>query len=219
MSRTTKVRMIFTFILVSVCSIYIYTSLSSSTTPAVHGEEVKLQYYEILDHVEGLYSNHSQLEGKYYNEEFSDKDEIKNYLSEYMTEKASYKVIDELFKEEDRALYNESLQEYLKERDPVLRSGEGETSFYSTVKQTIINPGLKFVFEEDIQVEISNNEVVLEVTDAPVYFYDHADVNTNNYERYGYPSEDKISVKFSFVEKDGQLLLDDYKIKTENVTS
>ncbi|UCZ52526.1 hypothetical protein LGQ02_17150 [Bacillus shivajii] len=221
MSGITKVRLLFALFLIGGAASFIIFQKSIPTTYTIKEYEMKGYYYDVVEAVEPLFSNHRKKDGKFYNDKLHETEKVISYLSPYMTEGAVDKVIEELFDEGDPLLYNEDLQEYLRSTSQHLIQGEGNQSFYSTVQPSLLNPGLKLISNEDLDVKVNSEEVLIEVNEVSVRFYNHLNTEQprNYYEMYGYPPEEKFTVKFSFIEEEGQLLLDNYLIEVKDGVS
>lgn len=182
--------------------------------PESFGEnEIKAKYYEILSVMEPLYANHGQIDGQYFNREFTSKEDVLKYLSPYMTEEAANKLIEELFQESEKKLvYAGQFQEYLLQEYSQLTDNP-QLNYYNIVKDTIFNPGLKLVMENQIAIKDDGQDIVLIIKEEPIHFYSDTYENLH-YTRYGYPETAVVYVSLSFNEEDGNLLLSDFRVQT-----
>lgn len=197
------------------------TLLALKPPTVIHEQQLRTDYYEIISNVQQLFREHSMNEeGKYYNRNFQTREEVAVLLEGQVTEKGIDLIIDEVFTEVDSLLYyKENFQEYLHEsRDYYLHSSSMEVTYYSTVKNTILNPALRMISFDYINKVKDNDRVVLEADSIEVRFYDenegYLETDFHQYARYGYPAKEQISLMFSFLSKDGSYLLDSFQIET-----
>lgn len=207
MNKETMNRLLFAGLLVFI-AMYVFNQ------PESFGEdEIKAKYYEVLSVMEPLYANHEQSNGLYFNGKLSTTEDIIEYLEPYMTDKAVRKLMEELFqKSGNQLVYTGQFQEYLMQGYSYLPDNQ-QFNYYGTVKDTVFNPGLKLVMENQISVMDNGEEIILIVEDETVNFYNDTYENLH-FTRYGYPEKAVINVTFTFNEMGGNLLLTDFHVIT-----
>lgn len=177
-------------------------------------EQLSKDYYDFIDVVSDLFKNHTQTEEKYFNQSISSKDEITKLLDGKVTEDGYKEVVYGLFeKHNDLYVYKEEYQDYLRGSNRFFGS-EDENTYYNTVKNSIINPALRLINFDQLNVRLEDNRVIVEGEGVPVRFYDDEQSEYYPYARYGYPPKDYINVSLTFIYQDGKYLLDDYRVSS-----
>ncbi|WP_416147071.1 hypothetical protein ACM26V_12660 [Salipaludibacillus sp. HK11] len=181
---------------------------------------VKSQFYFSIDAVEKLYGFHDELDGMYYNQYFSNKADVEEFLKPYLLESASEKVIDALYQStEEELIYGEDIQQYIK----AARQNRKETqnckkvSYYSFISDSLLNPGLKLIPKNELKLSEVGDQLVLHVNDYSVQFYEGDQYySSQHFSERGYPPSEKISFKMTFIEEENEWKMKEYRIETKN---
>ncbi|SDZ60718.1 hypothetical protein SAMN05421736_12095 [Evansella caseinilytica] len=213
MGKVNITRIVVALILITSAGIALFFQGRTAHTPDVR--TVAARYYEVIAAVEKLYENHQQKNGYYYNGSFREKNEVKDYLSPYMTQGAKEQVINTFFQQEKNHLvYAEEFQDFILIQRDALINSSGKNDYYTVVKNSLLNPGLKMIREEQLDIKQRGEHYIVEAKNIPVKFYREKDKQYNNhYTRLGYPAQDRLSFTFQFVESDGELLLSSYSVR------
>ncbi|MDG5790193.1 hypothetical protein QA612_22395 [Evansella sp. AB-P1] len=173
---------------------------------------VKGKYYEVIQAMERLYGNHQHKNGSFYNGEFKSYDEVRGYLSPLMTDEAIEKVINEFFeKEKGQLIYSCEFQDYLANARESYYTSQVEEKFYGIIQDSILNPGLQLVLDEQLEIRTEGDTIIAEINKVAIHYFDDQEVN-HHYTRLGYPPNDLLLASFVFVEEDGDLLLHDFEV-------
>ncbi|MBU8905370.1 hypothetical protein [Desertibacillus haloalkaliphilus] len=180
----------------------------------VDEQQLFSDYREVLGTVDELFSNHARAGGVFYNQDYQTEDEVRALLEGKVTSDGIDEIISNLFREEEgRLVYNEPFQQYLQEANYDTVAPVDTGSYYRTVCETILNPGLQLMIVEQFEVEPNDEAILLIAEGGHVYFYDEADpLQLEQYQRYGYPPHDTITVALSFIRERDRYLLDNYRI-------
>lgn len=178
-------------------------------------DKLKEDYYEILVTVSDLFKDHTQFEeNQFYNPSYPSKEEVKDLLGDKVTDNGLELVIEGLFVEYDNLfVYKQQYQEYLSDtRDFSLK--ERDNKYYKTVQNTILNPALRLIPFNELEVFSEKNIVNVKGEGIEVQFYDDREKLTeyHQYARYGYPPKDYFNISLTFVAEDGKYLLDDFQL-------
>lgn len=205
--------------LILLFTVAVLVALSIKPPSVIYEQQLQTDYYDMLSIVQQLFREHLIGEGNlYYNPNYQTRAEVEELLKNHATKKGANLIIDELFIEVNSLLfYNDNLQEYLNERrDYYLYSSPIEKTYYSTVKETILNPALRMISFDYMNKEKSKDKLILNGDSVAVYFYEEAasdfETDYHQYARYGYPPSDRLSFTFSFLYKDGRYFLDGFLI-------
>lgn len=180
----------------------------------VNKNELKVEYYELISTVAELFNDHSRSEGQYYNRSYRTNDEVAQLLDGRVTENGLQQIVYSLFDEYDNLfVYKKAYQEYLSDTLDFSFS-ENQVSYYSTVNNTILNPALTLVPFTKFEIVEQGNTVQIKANNVKVDFYERGERQSEHhqYARYGFPPSDYISATLTFIVKDGNYLLNDFKI-------
>ncbi|MBP3949878.1 hypothetical protein [Bacillus suaedae] len=162
----------------------------------VREQEAIAQYDLFLENVHELFGYHTIEDGLFYNEFYHTKESIRSHLSEFMTDEGVSWFLNEFYMLKDgRYVYAEKVQNYL--------NGEGSSNFYDVMKNSVFNPGLRMIVEEDIKINDLDGEIEMKMEDAPIQFYQQGSTyGESEFGELGYPSTDYISVRVVMVKDD-----------------
>ncbi len=185
----------------------------------VYEDELKENYYEFIVLVGELFKDHAQEEEYYYNRTYSNYEDLERLFGNKVTEKGFSLVIDALFDElNERYIYKPHYQDYISDtRD--FSSSQKDTTYYDTVRNTILNPALRLIPFDNLEITREKNRVKVGGQEIKVQFYDARDylVEHHQYARFGYPPIDEISFSLTFVLDDGKYLLDHFDIHSHGM--
>lgn len=185
----------------------------------VNKELLKEDYYELIVTVSHLFDDHTYGENYFYNRSFSREAEIAELLNNKVTPSGFELVVDTLFEEyEDHYVYKPRYQEYISDTRNFTHK-EKEISYYDIVRNTILNPALRLISFEELEVAKEKNRITLEGHDIKVNFYEEEAYmqEHHQYARFGFPPKDHISFAITFVYDNGKYLLDDFVIRTNGM--
>ncbi|MDE5415358.1 hypothetical protein [Alkalihalobacterium chitinilyticum] len=185
--------------------------------------EIIYHLNEIFSTSSQLFQNHSPYGELFYNEQFHTFDEIKKLLDTKVTEDGLSYMVDRIFEEDDEVLvYKQPFQTYIQESNVYSSTTTNLTNgYYETVRETILNPGLRLLPEDELVFEEQGDTVVVTGENVYIEFYNEEEYggSAHQYARYGYPANDVLSVTFTFVKDENGYLLDSFKIEDgENVS-
>ncbi|KHF41083.1 hypothetical protein [Halalkalibacter okhensis] len=167
-------------------------------------------FEEFLADVQELFAYHTYEEELYYNEKYHSEDEIQQLLGRFMTEDGMEQLIDDIYvQNKERYVYQEAFQSYLN------KEGSTDSSYYEVTRQTVFNPGLRMIMDDDLQIYESEGVIKLKAEQVPVQFYaENSMYGHSQFGELGYPSVDYLSLHVSMVEDE-----DTYRIQRIEVTS
>lgn len=181
--------------------------------------KLKKDYYELIVTVSELFKDHSQAGEQYYNRSFQTESEIADLLDGKVTEKGLHLIVDTLFEEyDDLIVYKQPFQEYLNDTlDFTLTPTRDK--YYSTVRDSILNPALKLIPFDVFEIEQQENKIVVEAEKIEVTFYEEGErqFQHHQYARYGYPPSDYISIYLTFVQNNGEYLLEEFNVTSHGM--
>lgn len=175
--------------------------LAGCQVDSVNEEEVLTQYDDFLAHVDELFSYHVEEEGIYYNQKYHTDSAIRSLLDDYMTNEGIDRLIDTLYVQKgNRYVYQEVYQSYLKDK---LDPQEPNETYYNVTRDTVLNPGLRFMMRDDLVIEATDDEIVLSAEKAHIQFYDQHNTYANDqFGRLGYPPVDHLSLHVLMVKEE-----------------
>ncbi|MGO4888976.1 hypothetical protein ACJ2A9_14570 [Anaerobacillus sp. MEB173] len=191
------------------------TLVACSNDKLVGEEDVLVSYYELVDMCNELFRYHAPMDEHYINEAYQHVADVQNLLEGKVTEHGLEQIIESIFdKEEEQLVYKGQYKRYIEESYYYGNDYNHRDEYYPTVRESILNPGLQIISSEELQVESKDENVLVTGEQVPVIFYDEEDrLNKMQFQRFGYPAVDYITISFSFVHKNGQYLMDDYHIE------
>ncbi|RNA67385.1 hypothetical protein [Alteribacter keqinensis] len=213
MREETRNRIAAAVILIVIACLPFVTELPKSE--GIDEDEVHYHYVKTVTEAQSLFEAHERMDGKYYNERFPQKDAVFTYMEDTFTSAGIELALSTIFTEADNGLvYKEPFQHYL--REGYYRTSESsDQNYYDAVKNTILNPGLSVISLDDFEFRRDGGNVILETKHASVLYYNSEKDSGGHFERYGYPPEDKLTVRFTFKEgEDGNLKVQDYSVKS-----
>ncbi|WP_026688498.1 hypothetical protein [Alteribacter aurantiacus] len=210
MNKITKNRLITALSLIAIGGVLFFVF---NNTNHVSDEELYNQYMETVNEAQQLFQMHKKVGSYYSNEQFAREEDVYQALDETFTDSGVDSLLSSVFKKvEGDLVYKQKYQQYL---ENLHSPGEGNITYYETVKNTLLNPGLPLIKEDDVAIYREDNKVYLAVEDASVAYYDDNSPNRNYLKRYGYPSGDRLSIEIIFVRHDNGLLkVSDYNVES-----
>jgi hypothetical protein len=191
-------------------------SLAFLSQEMVDENKLKEDYYEVIVVVSDLFKDHTQVGEQYYNRSYHSEEEIGKLLEGRVTENGFHLVVDSFFDEyDDLFVYRQQYQEYLSDTlDFTLRSKRN--NYYETVKDSILNPALRLIPFEQLEINQQENKIIVKGDNIRVKFYEERDQQSHHHQlaRYGYPSSDRISLTLTFINDNGIYLLDDFVVSS-----
>ncbi|MCT8140456.1 hypothetical protein H1D32_23830 [Anaerobacillus sp. CMMVII] len=168
-------------------------------------EKLKADYYELIVAVSELFKDHAQEEEYFYNRSYSNQEAIAKLLNGKVTENGFFLVVETLFEEyDDLFVYKPKYQDYISDtRD--FRYPQRETSFYETVRNTLLNPAIGLIPFNELDIEREKNRITIAAQEIKVRFYGDEErlAEYHQYARFGFPPKDYISFTLSFILKMG----------------
>ncbi|WP_096436655.1 hypothetical protein [Alteribacter populi] len=213
MKKETKNRLVVAILLISTAIVVWYNPFTSK----LNDQDLYDQYIQIVSDTSELFQTHNRIEEAYFNESFGNKEAIHQHLGERMTDDGLQQLVSSLFRKEGPYLvYNDDYQIYLQE---VHLTKEDEHSYYNTVKDTLLNPGLLLIQKEDMTFSREGDKIEIQTEETPVYFFNQDDiVYDHQFKRFGYPPVDRLTITFTFTEEEGDYLLDHFKVQSQSST-
>ncbi|MFA9560658.1 hypothetical protein ACERII_25500 [Evansella sp. AB-rgal1] len=176
--------------------------------------EIMARYYEVISKVEKLYGNHQHADGEFYNGSLDDIAKVEEFLRPYMTEETVSEVINHFFREsEDLLVYAGNFQDYLLTSRESYYSPNLSEGYYSLVRDTILNPGLKLVLDEQITINKKEDKYIIEIDDITIRYYNESE-GMYHYSRLGFPPSDCLRATFTFITRDGELVLSNFNVRS-----
>lgn len=200
--------------------VFLLILLVISVTKNSSGDEraVKEQYYSSIDAIDKLYGYHQEEDGLFYNTEFTNKTELEAHLTPYILEPVLNEVVDTLYQtDKEKLVYEDDYQQYLlNERENRRTSNyDGDLDYYQLISESLLNPGLKLIQEKDLVCKHEGDQMVLEVENYKVQFYEGEEYfSSQHFSKRGYPSEDWITLKMTFVKEKKDWKVKSYHIQT-----
>lgn len=185
----------------------------------INKDKLKGNYYELIVAISDLFKDHTQASGRYYNQSYPSKEKVDEFLNEKVTENGFALVIDTLFDEyDDLYVYKQEYQDYLSDSFN-FRDETSNNNYYNTVKDSILNPALRLINFEQLNIEKEKDKIILKGDDIKIRFYDEEERQRryHQYARLGYPPQDSISLSLTFLYSNGNYLLDDFQVKSNGI--
>ncbi|WP_216830934.1 hypothetical protein [Alkalihalobacterium elongatum] len=202
-------------------SVILFVLLLSGCS-SIDEREIVYHLNEIFTTASKLFQNHSPYGDLFYNEQFHTFEEVKRLLDSKVTEDGLFYMIDRIFDQDEEILvYKEPFQEYIHESNVYNSTINVSNSYYETVRETILNPGLRLIPEEELQFEEHGDTIIVTGENIFIEFYDidNYSGSSHQYARYGYPANDVLSVTFTFIREDDGYLLDSFEIEDGEIVS
>ncbi|WP_078430009.1 hypothetical protein [Alkalihalobacterium alkalinitrilicum] len=179
------------------------------------------QLNEIFATSSKLFQNHSPYGELFYNEQFHKVEDIERLLDGKVTENGLQYMVERIFDDNDEMLvYKEPFQMYIKESNVYQSTINVTNGYYETVRETILNPGLRLISQEELLFEEYGDRLTVTGENINIEFYNLEEYGTaDQYTRYGYPANDVLTVCFTFVKDSSGYLLDSFQIGKGDVAS
>lgn len=181
--------------------------------------EDKLFYdlHQLLQACYSLFENHAQLDGLFFNENYTTIHEVEMLLDNKVTSAGMEKIVDMVFEERDgQLIYNDELQDYIENSNLYSQHTVDTSNYYYSIRETILNPGLQLIPAQYFVIEENGEKITVVGENVPIQFYEVEEERlAEQYRRYGYPDNDTLTVSFEFIKKGNNYLLDSYKVQTE----
>lgn len=203
-----------------VSMVLVFFILSGCST--VDEREIIYHLNEIFTTSSKLFQNHSPYGERFYNEQLHTFDEIKTLLESKVTEAGLLYMVERIFEEDDEILvYKQPFQTYIEESNVYNSTINVTNGYYETVRETILNPGLRLLPEDELEFEEQGDTIVVTGENVLIEFYNEEDFggSAHQYARYGYPASDVLSVTFIFVMGENGYLLDSFEIEDGDIVS
>lgn len=203
-------------VLASVIIFFLMLAITSNKLLIINEDKLKSDYYELVVAISELFKDHKLKGEQYYNRSFQSKEEIADLLNDKVTDAGFNLVIDTLFEEnENMYVYRQGYQEYLSDTYN-FSSKSTNRSYYNTVKDSFLNPALRLINFDELDVQRFDDKIVLQGDAILVNFYneEEREIKYHQYARYGYPPQDYISLALTFVYENGNYLMDHFSVKS-----
>ncbi|WP_088103954.1 hypothetical protein [Halalkalibacter urbisdiaboli] len=194
--------------------LFTFVSLVACHDSTLDEEQVLYHYDKFLQDARELFSHHVKDGDIYYNQKYHTQESIEQFLSNYMTETGVKALINELFvAKEGKLIYKEQFQHYLQDRRPI--GSEYREDYYHIVRESVLNPGLRFVDGDEVDIHEENGLILIEGEQIPIYFYDETSMYAKEqFGRFGYPSFDQLSISVSLVKDGSDYLVEQFTVKS-----
>jgi len=184
--------------------------LTACLNQEVSEGEIFTIYDDFLQHVTELFAYHTFEGDVYYNEKYHTEEAIRTLLDPFMTDEGIHQLIADLYlKEDNRFVYRDDFQAYL-------QGGQSrESSYYDLTRQTVFNPGLRMLSDDDLVIIEQPNQIELSAVAVPVQFYsEESTYGVSQFGQLGYPAVDHLSLTVTLVKGDNGYLIERVEVQS-----